>query len=614
MQRRKWVYGLRYFKLWRFVSVSIVGTFGLALALVLFFQIPAKAEAPSPFTVMIPMRDGVQLAADVYLPDPDYLGTGPYPVILVMTPYNKAGMVGLTTYFQMIGYAIVIEDTRGRFASEGDYYPFKTAGNDGYDTVEWIADQAWCDGNVGTFGPSAMGIAQLLTGATQPPHLKAMSIDVATPDMHDQADFQGGALRLSMLEGWLLGQSYDAIDRSNEGKGNTSNVLDIFTANMDKWFEHLPLKNFPVLNRLQPAWNEIIANPDDGPYWDATRTDLSKINVPVLQFGGWYDIFSQGTIDAFQALQAQGVETKMVMGAWTHFNYFTDWQGDRPLDEAAFPGGFGFYFCLQGLWFDKYLKGAGPSLIDLMPPVSYYTIEAGPVGAHPVLGQYWQAALTWPPLGTVETPFYFEAGVGPDPAIDDGLLVTALPTIDDSIGYVYDPKDPVPTVGGNNLIIPGGAYDQSSVEMRGDVISFSTEPLTADVEIGGRVLVKLFASSSARDTDFTAKLVDVDPADNYARNVVDGVARGRYKDTDEAQTLLVPGEINEFTIDLWTTSYLFKEGHRIRLDISSSNFPRFDRNPNTGRTFGKDAKLAKAENTIYFGPAKPSRIILPVVP
>jgi hypothetical protein len=216
-----------------------------------------------------------------------------------------------------------------------------------------------------------------------------MSIDVATPDMHDQADFQGGALRLSMLEGWLLGQSYDAIDRSNEGKGNTSNVLDIFTASMDKWFGHLPLKNFPILSRLQPAWNEIIANPDDGPYWDATRTDLSKINVPVLQFGGWYDIFSQGTIDAFQALQAQGVETKMVMGAWTHFNYFTDWQGDRELFEAAFPGGFGFYFYLQGLWFDKYLKGEGPSLIDLMPHVSYYTIEAGPVGAHPVLGPYW---------------------------------------------------------------------------------------------------------------------------------------------------------------------------------------------------------------------------------
>ena len=601
-------------KVLTFLKVFIV--FGFTLSLIPLLYSPANAATPDLFTVMIPMRDGVNLAADVYLPDPDAHGLGPYPAILVMTPYNKTGMAGLTAYFQAIGYAVVIQDTRGRFASEGDYRPYETAGNDGYDTVEWIAAQSWCNENVGTFGPSAMGIAQLLTAETQPPHLKAMSVDVASPDMHDQSDYQGGAFRLSLVQGWLFGQSYNVIDRLTHGEGNVTNVLDVFIANEDKWFEHLPLKNFPILNRLQPSWNDIIYNPDDGPFWDATRTDLSKINVPVLQFGGWYDIFSQGTIDVFEALQSRGIPTKMVMGAWTHFNYFSNIQGDpdKPFDNAAFPGGFGIYLYLQGLWFDKYLKDAGPSLIDAMPPVTYYTIEAGPTVPSTFLGPYWRAASTWPPTGTTETSFYFTEGNGPDPLIDDGLLVTSLPDDNEAIDYIYDPRDPVPTVGGNNLSIPSGAFDQSSVEMRGDVITFSTEPLVADLEVSGRVIVKLFASSSATDTDFTAKLVDVNPADNYARNVVDGIIRGRYKDTDESQTLLVPGDINEFTIDLWSTSYLFKAGQRIRVEISSSNFPRFDRNPNTGDTFGKNGKLDVAQNTIYFGKDYPSRIVLPVAP
>jgi len=442
-------------------------------------------------------------------------------------------------------------------------------------------------------------------------------VDVASPDLHDQSDYQGGAFRLSLVEGWLFGQSYNVIERLTEGKGNVTNVLDVFTASEDRWFEHLPLKNFPVLNRLQPSWNEIIYNPDDGPFWDATRTDLSKIDVPVLQFGGWYDIFSQGTIDVFQALQSRAIPTKMIMGVWTHFNYFSNIQGDpnKPLENAAFPGGYPTYFYLQGLWFDRYLKEAGPNLIDFMPPVTYFTMEAGPSAPHPILlSPYWKTAYTWPPTGTVESSFYLTKGPGPDPLIDDGLLVSSLPTDNEAIDYIYDPRDPVPTVGGNNLSIPAGAFDQSSVELRGDVITFSTEPLAADLEVSGRVIVKLFASSSATDTDFTAKLVDVNPADNYARNIVDGIIRGRYKDTDESQTLLVPGEINEFTIDLWSTSYLFKAGHRIRVEISSSNFPRFDRNPNTGDTFGKNGKLSVAQNTIYFGSDYPSRIVLPIAP
>lgn len=591
---------------------------GFTLSLVPLLYSPASAAAPDTFTVMIPMQDGINLAADVYLPDPDDNGVGPYPAILVMTPYNKTGMAGLTGYFQTIGYAVVIEDTRGRFASEGEYRPYETAGPDGYDTVEWIAKQSWCNEKVGTFGPSAMGIAQLLTAETQPPHLMAMSVDVASPDLHDQSDYQGGAFRLSLVEGWLFGQSYDVIDRLTEGKGNVTNVLDVFDASQDKWFKHLPLKNFPVLSRLQPSWNDIIHNPADGPFWDSTRTDLSKIKVPVLQFGGWYDIFTQGTIDVFQALQGQGVPTKMAIGAWTHFNYFSNIQGDpnKPFDNATFPGGIGTYLYLQGQWFDKYLKDADPSettAIDAMPPVSYYTAEAGATGSHPVLGPYWKTASTWPPAGTVDKPFYFANGNGPDPLIDDGLLVTDMPTSKGLIDYVYDPRDPIPTVGGNNLIIPGGAYDQSAVEMRGDVVSFSTQPLAADLVVSGRVIVKLFAASSASDTDFTAKLVDVGP-DNYARNVVDGIVRARYRDSDQTQTLLVPGKINEYTIDLWSTSYLFKEGHRIRVDISSSNFPRFDRNPNTGDTFGKNGKLSAAQNTIYFGKDYPSLILLPSVP
>ncbi len=507
-------------------------------------------------TYMVPMRDGVNLATDVHLPKDE----GPWPVLLTRTPYNKDGAAGMARGFTSKGYVLVAQDMRGRFASEGeDWLVFSHGGwgehQDGYDTVEWIAKQEWCNGKVGTMGSSAGGIVQNMMAPSRPPHLVCQWVHVACSSMYHQAMYQGGAFRKRMIEGWL-----------EQNKLSPQNLKTV---------------------RAHPEYDERWKNLDP-------ERAASRVNAPGMFVGGWYDIFGQGTINSFVTIQNQGDKgargkCKLVMGPWAH-GIFTD----LVYPNSNSPPAVGHW-----KWFDAWLKKEGRGA-EKIPTVCYY-VMGDPTDPN-APGNVWRMAETWPIPANV-TPFYFH---------EDGSLFKKLPTAKEaSRTYKYDPKNPVPTVGGANLLLPKGPKNQREVESRPDVFLFTTEPLPEPLEVTGRIKVILWASSSAPDTDFTAKLTDVYP-DGRSMLVLDGILRARFRNGFEKSELMKPGTPYKFEIDLWSTSIIFNRGHRIRIAISSSNSPRFAPNPNTGEHSGHDTKTAVAKNTIYLDSTRPSHILLPL--
>lgn len=510
-------------------------------------------------TVMVPMRDGVKLATDVYLPE----GNDPWPVILFRTPYGKGTAQGQAMMANQRGYAFVSQDIRGRFGSEGVDYPvFGHDGwgknQDGYDTVEWVAAQKqWCDGKVGTVGASANGITQNMMAPSRPPHLVCQYVAVAFSSMYRQAAYQGGAFRKSLLEGWLKGNKFSP--------------------------ENL---------------KEMRAHPDYDDFCKQFDTELvaHRVNVPVLFLGGWYDIFNAGSINSFLTIQKNGDKgargkCRLVMGPYGHGR-----SEDLIFPNTEYPKPVSMFN-----WFDIWMKKNGKGIDDI--PVVQYFVMGDPADAKNN-ANVWKTAEDWPVPAKIK-PFYFNA---------NGKLRPRPPKkADISLSYKYDPKDPVPTIGGANLIITKGPRDQRLVEERPDVLLFTSGELKKPVEITGPVKVRLWASSKAKDTDFTAKLCDVYP-DGRSIIVLDGIIRARHRNSIEKSELIEPGKIYEFEIDLWSTSLLFSPGHRIRVAISSSNSPRFEPNPNTGKPSGMDGQTKVATNTIYLDAKHPSHILLPVVP
>ena len=535
------------------------------LAVIMVFQllvliVATLCNAASTKTVMVPMRDSVKLATDVYIPE----GGGEWPVVLIRTPYGKGGMEVLALQANMRGYVFVSQDFRGRFDSEGDDYPVFLHGGwgehqDGYDTVEWIAAQGWCNGKVGAFGISGPGIALNMMAPSNPPHLVCLYIAVAFSNSYPQAIYQGGVFRKSLWEMWLEG------------------------------------------NEFSPGTLELIRkHPNYDDYWEQFNCEsvADRVNVPILFLGGWYDIFSKGTIDNFMAIQKNGGEgargkCRLVMEAYGHgrSDELTFPENDRPkqadwLDYLA--------------WFDLWMKNDGKG-IDEIPVVQYFVM--GDPDDPDMPGNVWKTADDWPVPATV-APVYF---------ISDGSLkLEPSAGSDVSLSYGYDPDNPVPTVGGANLSIPAGPRDQRPIGDRQDVLLFTSEPLENPVEITGPIKVKLWASSTATDTDFTAKLCDVYP-DGRSIVVVDGIIRASHRNSMKKRELMEPGEIYGFEIDLWTTSLVFSKGHRVRVAISSSNSPRFEPNPNTGKPSGMDDETKIATNTIYLDAAHPSHILLPAI-
>jgi len=501
--------------------------------------------------VFVAMRDGVELATDVLRPD----GAGPWPCVLSRTPYDKKGLAGQAKSFVAAGYVFVGQDCRGKFRSKGDY--------DGYDTVEWVAAQPWSNGRVGMTGGSALGITSNLAATQAPPHLRCAYVVVAPASARRNTVYIGGVYRKEMNDGWLTMQGAKFA--------------------IDVTMQHPPGDRFW-------DWREI------GDFWN-------RIDIPVYNVGGWYDIFSQGTLDNFVGLQTRGRglaagNQKLVIGPFAHGP-----MGGRSKYPEARPDEW-LGTRRQILWFDRWLKG-DRNAIDDEPPVRYYVL--GDTEDPDAPGNEWRSASSWPPPSR---PASFFLAPGGD--LRRGELATAPADGESSRSYDYDPTKPVPTVGGNNLIRGGrGPLDQRQIGERDDYLRFQTAPLVAPLEIAGRVSCELFVASDAPDTDFVAKLVDVYP-DGYEALVVDGIVRARYREGLEREVFLTPGEVVSARIDLWSTAYAFHRGHRLAVHVSSSNDPRFDPNPNTGRRQRADDETRVARNTVHFSERYPSRLLLPV--
>lgn len=561
----------------------------------------------------VPMRDGVALYTRVFLPDPAVWGPGPYPTILSTTPYGIGAFTGrgkcstaLPNANATNGYAFVYQDNRGRFLSQGVWNRLGD-GPDGYDTVEWIAQQPWCNGcKIGVTGGSALGITTYLTAGQRPPHLVAILPQVATANNLNNLSFEGNALRLDTTLAWAGGQvsglsashiaslglspaqlaaaytEYAAVSGdiySHLGTG--SSPLPVTS----QYWMYLPLLNFPAFTTFLPALNQNFLHPSQDAYRDAYNVE-DKINVPGLHWGGWHDLFAQGNLEAFQHAQRNVGNQRLIM-----------YNGGHNGAGAPLP------YNPVYRWFDYWLKGVDTGIMD-EPPVLYFRMVD-----YPTRSGDWQYADQWP-LPDVKKEIYF--------LHSDGDLSTHHPNHKEaSLSYLYDPNNPVPTMGGRNLYIATGSMDQRSVEPpnRSDVLVYTGDILENDVEVSGRVKVFLHASSNRKDTDFIAKLIDVYP-DGKTMMILDGVIRARYRESLKYETLMHPGKVYEFAIDLGDTSQVFKAGHRIQIDITSSNFPRRDRNPNTGHALyiiDTPADAVVAQNTIYHDAKHPSFVVLPIV-
>lgn len=563
--------------------------------------------------VMIPMRDGVRLQADVYRPDEP----GQYPVLVTRTPYGRAGGVNAANFWAPNGYVVVAQDCRGRFGSEGDYYPIVTEGNDGYDTVEWAAVQPWSTGNIGTIGQSYLGADQYALAPTRPPHLKAMAPISASSDFHQSWVYHtGGAFELGWMVSYAilkgrntaeragLGQAFlDALDRYGVDTVNFGRPLT------DEWYRLTPLSGWNErLKQIAPYFADYLAHADDGPYWWAINAQrrYHQVDVPMYHFGSWYDIFLEGTLNNYIGASTLGTPRaraaqKLLVGPWAHLFPYT-----TPTSLGTGEADFGDEAKIdlleeQRRWFDHWLKGIDTGVMD-EPPVKIFTMGEN----------RWQQAPSWPLAGAVATAYYLHGGGKANSLAGDGILSTEPPAAEPPDQFLYDPADPAPTRGGGTLVLPLGVFDQRPVEERPDVLVYTTAALAGPVEVTGPITVTLYAASSAHDTDFTAKLVDVRP-DGYARNIQDGIIRARYRDSATDPTLITPGKVYCYTIDLWATSHVFLAGHRIRLEISSSNFPRFDRNPNTGREIATETELIPARQTVFHDALRGSHVLLPVI-
>ena len=568
--------------------------------------------------VPVPMRDGTVLRADVYRP----ATPGKYPVILQRTPYNKSLLAGVILMLDVVrtageGYAVVIQDTRGRYASDGEFYTFRDDVLDGYDSVEWCAAQAWSDGNVGMYGASYVGATQWLAAISTPPHLKAIFPLITASHYHEGWAYQGGAFALGFNASWTLSRlapdTYMRLIRKDGASADRLGQLIGAIDDLRAWFRHLPLGDFPLLNEAAPYFYDWLAHPDDDEYWARWNIEAhhSAVGVPACNVGGWYDIFLGGTLRNYLGMYEHGATPearqgqKLVIGPWYH---------TLPLGNVVGEVDYGFsshalVADLDGLhikWFDYWLKGKQNGLLD-EPPVRIF-----------VMGEnVWRMENEWPLARTQYTKYYLHSKGNANSRRGDGRLSPEPPRTEPADVYVSDPRHPVPTRGGGvtgwPAAIPGGAFDQRAIEERQDVLVYTTPVLEQDLEVTGPVTLSLYAATSAVDTDFTAKLVDVQP-DGYARNLTDGILRGRYRESRTAAKLLTPGEVYEYTIDLWATSNVFKAGHRLRVEIASSNFPRFDRNPQTGEAAAEARRLEPALQRVFHDESRPSHIVLPLIP
>ncbi len=548
------------------------------------------------------MRDGVVLRADIYRPKAE----GKFPVLLQRTPYDKRGAVGFAYKAAERGYVVIVQDVRGRYTSEGEWYPFKHESNDGYDTVEWAAGLPYSDGKVGMFGGSYVGATQMLTAIAAPPHLAGAFPFVTASNYHDGWTYQGGAFEQWFNESWTTGLAQDTLNRSVREASNARN-----------WVMNLPLAHYPLLDlggdagakQLAPYFLDWLNHPDYDDYWKqwSIEDQHSKIQVPIFHVGAWYDIFLGGSLRNYMGIKAHGGTDAARNGQRLLVVIGGHAGGGRKIGEVDFgPQAELDTDDLMLRWYDHILKGVDNG-IEKEKPVKIF-----------VMGEnVWREEDAWPPSRVRETRFYLHSGGKANGHQGDGTLSATAPQTETSDHFTYDPENPAPTVGGplccDSEHLAPGPRDQRPVEARDDVLVYSMAAFKSDFEVTGPVSVELYASSSAVDTDFTGKLVDVWP-NGFAQNLTEGILRARFRNSQEKPEFLNPGETYKLTLDLWATSNIFKAGHRLRLEISSSNFPRFDRNLNTGENAAHSSRMVRATNTIYHDSAHPSALVVSAVP
>jgi putative CocE/NonD family hydrolase len=558
--------------------------------------------------VAMKTRDGVTLRADIYRPSAD----GSYPVLLTRTPYNKVNVASFAQKGAARGFIVIAQDVRGRFASEGEWYPFKHETDDGYDTVEWAAALPHSNGKVGMFSGSYVGATQMLAAIGHPPHLAGICPVVTASNYHENWTYQGGAFEQWFNESWTSSLAQDTLDRR---VAEAKNALVGSTV--------LPLSKYPLFNvnramdgagltrSLAPYFQDWLDHSAYDSYWKqwSIEENYQNIQVPSLTIAAWYDIFQGGSIRNYLGLKAHAGneaarnQQRLLVAIGGHSGWgrtvgAVDFGPDAPFDENE----------ITIEWYE-YLFLGKLNRFATDKPVTIF-----------VMGKNeWRNEPAWPLERAKSTRYLLHSSGNANSASGAGLL-SAGPADFRSEGpdkFVYDPANPVPTVGGplccDVVHLAPGPRDQRQVEARSDVLVYSTPPLDEDVEVTGPVSLDIFAKSSAIDTDFTGKLVDVAP-DGTAINLTEGILRAKYRESTATATPIVPGQVYEYKIDLWSTSNVFLKGHKIRLEVSSSNFPRFDRNLNTGEDASKSAAMAKATNTILHDTEHPSALVLPVVP
>lgn len=602
--------------------------------------------------VMVAARDGVKLATDVYLPVKGAIATGRFPTIVERTPYNKDGVSEtLIEYFVTRGYAVVTQDVRGRFRSEGRWRPIRDDGADGADLLKWIGEQPWSNGKVGSMGTSYGGATQHAMALANAPNLTAMVPVDAMSNYGRYGIRHNGAFELRWFN-WIftlgnatgtrasatgISQSPNASFAATRAASNAAAApaLEDLGLRIREYVKMLPLRPGTTPLKFAPDYEtwlvEAMRHGDNDSFWaDMGSSVVDHIaeykDVPVYHVTGWYD--SWGTqvanLNYVELSKAKKSLQRLLVGPWTHggqgqsFSGIAEFGATAAVDMNA----------VRLRWYDRWLKG-NENGVENEAPVRLFVMGGGDAHKTPegrlFVGGSWRDEQAWPLARAAETPYYLHA---------NGALSTEKPSASAPTTYQFDPRHPVPTIGGNvsseGVLMLRGAQDQRCrpdlwqcedslpFSARADVLVFQTPPLERDVEVTGRLIVKLWAASDGLDTDFTAKLIDVYPPNRdfpagVDLNVGDSIIRARYRESLKVAKPLTPGQPYEFTIEMYPTSLVFKRGHRIRLDISSSNFPRFDVNPNTGEPLNQQRRWRVAENSIYHDPQHPSRILLPVV-
>lgn len=559
--------------------------------------------------VPVPMRDGTVLRADVYRPD----SPNPYPVLLMRTPYNKEDAQTMNyahpIWYARHGYVVIIQDTRGRGRSEGEFHPHRHEADDGYDTVEWAASLPGVLPSVGMYGFSYVGSVQWQAASARPPHLVCIAPGMTGSDVYQGMAYRNGAFAQACIQSWVLFVARDSALR--QGKAELAQELAAALADIRRTYSHAPLSETPFIPKdIAPYYEEWLHHSTRDGYWRelSIKEKYGSIAVPALHLAGWYDIFVDGTIENFRGIREQGATDAarnhqyLIIEPWHHMPW-SRYVGELDFGQEAENR----IDRIQLEWFGRWLK-ADESKWRSVPAVQYFQMGEN----------RWMESAEWPPEGSVATPLYLHSGSRANSINGDGSLNGERPGREEPDLYIYHPSIPVPAIGGRSGAVPEltpmGPKNQLPIEVRNDVLVYTSDVLKEELVLAGDIQAILYASTSAEDTDFAVKLTDVHP-DGRSYNIAEGIIRCSRRFSLEYPEPVKPGEVMRLEIPLGATAYVFKRGHAVRVDVTSSMFPTFDRNPNRFMNSGEagEQDFATAVQLVYHEERYPSHILLPVV-